>query len=660
MMEHQEELKEQGLASIGGLVRDHLVAFLVGATIVLFAILTLGFGHGGVSGASIREWDRILPDRTSEYCGRQFGVARTIRYDEWATSLPFVMAQCRSTEFFPRVNNRVNGGADMFVQTPCAPVWDWTAFGQFHNWGYFLFGADHGLAWNWWSRFLLLPLFCFLFLIRWCNDDKLVAFAGACAVTLGAPTQWWDTTIPYHLAYLFATVVFLRQVLASRRRWAAALAALGLFVSLASYFLVMYPPFSILLLPVLVVLLAFEVGEGDCAADRFHIVVSLAAFASAVAVLIYFFVVHADTLAIVRGSSYPGSRFIRGGSFKLLCERLLADLASLGSAFLRGHARLNECEVSEYIGLAIPLIAGFAVSAKRLRFHFDWRVAGLFVYALIMYAWCMCAWPECLARWTGLFLIPPRRAAVVGGLAVLLAALRWLAVRDNASDDVPAWTFYALAVVYLGLRCIAFCEHEEISGWFRASWGSMTFLAVGLGLSSLAAFGLFARRRIIFVFSILAFSCLTGCFVHPLSEGLSSIYDKQLSKAILEIDTAKPGVWAANDRVVAQLPMALGLKAYSGTQQYCDKPFWSAVAPDNRRRSVWNRFGHRYITDLNGKGVLENKKRVDAMFFSLDEDAVRRLGIRYIIWRGKAQDVPWLRHLKTVRSDRIYEVVDSD
>lgn len=647
-------------ASIGGLVRGHLVVFLVGATIVLFAILTLGFGRGGVSGASVREWDRILPDRTSEYCGWQFGVPRTIRYDEWATSLPFVMAQCRSSEFFPRVNNSVNGGTDMFIQTPCAPVWDWTAFGQFHNWGYFLLGADNGLAWNWWSRFLLLPLFCFLFLMRWCNGDGLVALAGAAAVTLGAPTQWWDTTVPYHLTYLFATVVFLRQVFASRRRWVAALASFGLFVSLASYFFVMYPPFSILFLPVLAALAVFEIRGRNRAAGWFRILLSLIALAGVVVLLVYFFTVHADTIAIIRDSSYPGARFIRGGSFKFLCERLLADLMSFCSAFLHGHAGLNECEISEYIGLAIPLFAGLVVSAKRRRFRFDWMVVGLFAYALVMYAWCMCAWPECLARWTGLFLIPPRRAAVVGGFAVLVAALRWFAIRGNGSDNIPGWTLYALAVGYLGLRCIAFCEHGEISGWFRASWINMAFLAVGLSLSSLTVFGLFARRRIIFAFSLIAFSVLTGCFVHPLSEGLSPIYDKRLSEAILEIDAANPGVWAANDRVVAQLPMALGLKAYTGTQQYCDKPFWSAVVPDSRRRSVWNRYGHRYITDLKGKGVLENRKRLDAMFFSLDEDAVRRLGIRYVIWRGKTPDIPWLRHLKTVRSDRIYEVVNGD
>ncbi len=543
----------------------------------------------------------------------------------------------------------------MFVETPCAPVWDWTVFGQFHNWGYFLFGASRGLAWSWWTRFLLLPLFLYLFLLKWCDGDKLVAFAGSAAVTLGAPTQWWDTTVPYHLAYLFAVPVFLRLTLASRRIWTGVLSAFGLFVSLASFFFVMYPPFTMLLLPALAIVSVFEMKGAAAQTKRYNVFLASLAAVALAAELVYFISVHAEVLSTIRESSYPGSRFFRGGSFKFLCERTLADVMSFCSTFVHGHNNLNKCVISEYVGLSVPIAFGMAFFAWKRRL--DGFAFSLLAYVVLLFAWCLFEWPTCLARWTGFYLVPPRRASVVGGFVMLVCALRWITFGKDR-PPVPAWIAFAAAGVFFGFRCVALCVHGEIAAWFRESPVKISLLVSGLALSAFSAYGILMRRRVLFAVSLLLFSVATGAFVHPLSSGLSPVFDKQLSKTILEIDAARPGVWTANDRVVAQLPVALGLHAYSGTQQYCDVPYWNIVDPEKKRRSVWNRYGHRYVTDFEGKGVLENRKRMDAMFYSLDEEATRSLGIKYVIWRGAPVSIPWLRNIANVKNDHIYEVVE--
>jgi len=51
-------------------------------------------------------------------------------------------------------------------------------------------------------------------------------------------------------------------------------------------------------------------------------------------------------------------------------------------------------------------------------------------------------------------------------------------------------------------------------------------------------------------------------------------------------------------------------------------------------------------------------RQADMVHFSLDESKTRRLGIRYVIWRGKPLKLPWLRQVARVRNDGIYEVVD--
>lgn len=637
-------------------LRLHPVQAVVVSAIVLFSMLTIGFGRGGISGASIGEWNRIMPDKTDGYRGLQLGESLPIRSDEWAVSLPFVLAQCRSEQFFPRVNSHINGGMDMFVETPCAPVWDWTALGQFHNWGFFLFGESHGLAWSWWTRYLLLPMFAFLFFLKWCKDDMLLSGVGAAAVTLGAPTQWWDTTVPYHLAYFFSTLVFLRQIFLVRGFVAAALSSLALMVSLSSYCFVMYPPFSLLLFPVLVLLAVYEVWSAERPLSKARMALAALALVGVVAELAYFFSVHDDTLGIVGASSYPGARFIRGGSFRFLCRRALLDWMSCYSPFVARLPKINPCQAAEYIGMSVPFFCGVTWAVYRRRV--DVAIAALAVFAAILLAWCAFPWPPFLARWTGLFLIPVARASVVSGFVLLLCAIRWVALssRDMDALSAPRW-FVAVAVgVLVALRALAFFAADDIWRWFCSSWTKLGMLFVVATLTISASWSLLRGRRILFAVSLLVFSALTGCFVHPLVEGVSPIYDKVLSRVVMEIDGKNPGVWMSNDRVVAQLPVALGLKAYAGTQQYCDVHFWETVDPDKKFVDVWNRYGHRRIENFYGHGDPDNRRATDAIYFSLDEDKVRRLGIRYVIWRGEPLRLAWLRNIASVKSDHVYEV----
>lgn len=629
------------------------------AAAFLFAVLTAGFGGGGIAGTSICEWDRILPDKTESYRGCCIGDSRKIRGDEWATSLPFVFAQCRSPDFFPRVNRRLNGGMDMFVQTPSAPVWDWTVPGQFHNWGYFLFDARHGLAWCWWSRYILLPLFAFLFFVQWCRDDKLIAAAGALAVALGAPTQWWDTTIPYHLTYFFATLVFAERILGARRFIWAAFAALGLFVAATSYCFINYLPFSMLLLPVLAVLFVFVCRSTTTPGGgrRARYALMLAVAVGVAAELCYFFAVHGDVLALIRDSAYPGARVSKGGSFNVICQRALLDWVSAFSAFRWDFAKLNQCEGAEYIGLWLPVVGGLAAIVWRRR-----KICGnlvvLALIALVFLLWASAIWPAALARLTGLSRIPMKRATVIAGFIMLVAALRLLALNDKPGG---VGTRMAAALVGLCLlaRIVAFAEQPSILKWFCSSGGMMVRFQIVCILSFAVIWGLLTSRRRLFTCSLVAFSCMTGLMVHPLFAGVSPVYDKQLSRKILEIDRMRPGRWIGNRPIIVQLPMALGLDAYSGTQQYCDIAFWSHVDPKGSYRYIWNRYAHRVIVDLEGLQTPDTRRMQNTVFFSLDERRTRALGIDYIIWRGNPLCLPWLREVARVGQDGIYEVLEA-
>ena len=62
--------------------------------------------------------------------------------------------------------------------------------------------------------------------------------------------------------------------------------------------------------------------------------------------------------------------------------------------------------------------------------------------------------------------------------------------------------------------------------------------------------------------------------------------------------------------------------------------------------------------DLVGRAETRNQRQLDMVYFSLDEDKTKALGIRYVIWRGKPLKLPWLKQIARIRNDGIYEVID--
>lgn len=621
--------------------------------LTLFALMLLGRGNGALHGSSIGEWNRILPDAVQGYRGDQLGYSRSIRSDEWATSTPFVLAQCASKEFFPRINRNINGGTDMFLETPCAPVWDLTAIGQFHNWGYFLFGAERGLAWSWWTRYLLLPLFAFLFLLKWCEGDALVAAAGAAAITFGAPTQWWDTTVPLHLAYFFASLVFAGSLFSCRSIWGASLCAVALAVSLASFLFVMYMPFTILLVPSLLLLLGWQIRE----AREGHVALRFALFAAVLAAVgalfAYFYVIHSEALGIIMSSAYPGKRAFHGGSLAFFCDRSVLDLVSVWATEHLPVARLNECQAAEYIGFYLPsaiLIAWAFLKRQRVWFAF-----ALLANATLLYAWCAFPLTPSFAKLCLLSSIPPARATIIAGFLVLLAALRLVRAR-NPSPALPrVAVFFALAL-FVAARAFAFSRSRDMWLAIYSSGRGILELELAAILLVGAVYGFLCRRRALFACCVIVFSLLTACGVHPLVEGISPLRDKYLTRVVKQVDGDDPGVWMSNDRCVSQLFAVAGLRCNASTQQYCDRRFWEIVDAEGRYENVWNRYAHRFLVDLEGKTVPTNRSRPDTIFYSLDEGRVRRLGVKYIVWRGSELNLPWLEHLRDIRNDHIYRV----
>jgi len=627
------------------------------ALIVLFFVGILVGAHG----TSVGEWDRIFPSKTEAYSFPHIGSSRAIRVDDWCVSQPFVFAQCASEDFFPRINAKVNGGMDMFLQTPCAPVWDWTVPGQFHNWGYFAFGAERGSSWSWWVRYVGLPFFAYLFLLSWCKGDRLVAVAGSLGIVLGAPSQWWDTTMPYHLLYFFAVLVMASVVCGARRRRSIVAGGLGLCVALLSYVFVMYPPFELLLLPALAVLFAFVVRERFVwDHGKWRILVFCGVGISIVADLCYFFTMHREALEVIANSAYPGARVCHGGNLSYVCQRALLDLVSLLSWWGQSvPPKLNECQAAEYVSLMLPTVCAFILIVRRNR-RVDCFELLLLLYSLVCLLWLATDWPVWLARYTGFYLFPIPRVSVIQGFVTLVLSLR---VFKEMSEDPPRPTVgigCALVLVCLAPRLFCLWQSGEMRSFFSSSDAAFLRFAVALLLVAGIWMSFLYGKRAVFASLMLLYAGITGLAVHPMAVGQSPLHDKELVELVRELDAEKPGTWWSNDRCVAQLPLALGLRNWAGTQQYSNHAFWNEIDPSHAYEHVWNRYGHRFATVL-GKHKFENRGRPDCIYYGVTVADLQALGVDYVIWRGAcANKIPGMTRIARVGRDSIYRIVHKD
>src|SRR5436853_419453 len=125
----------------------------------------------------------VSPEREHELSkGSTYGLqtlllanARYFRWDEAYIATPYALSQLAQQPRFPVINPSFGNGQNMLIERH-TPVWHIATLARPATWGYFLLGAQRGLAWYWWFQ----PLACFtvLFLlleIVFNNDWKLAA-----------------------------------------------------------------------------------------------------------------------------------------------------------------------------------------------------------------------------------------------------------------------------------------------------------------------------------------------------------------------------------------------------------------------------------------------------------------------------------------------------
>ena len=192
---------------------------------------------------------------------------------------------------------------------------------------------------------------------------------------------------------------------------------------------------------------------------------------------------------------------------------------------------------------------------------------------------------------------------------------------------------------------------------------SIKYYILLFGIYLIINLALFTGLRRVLYLSMAIVIFMSGMTVNPIVKGVGAIYNKTLSKAIIEIETNDPdAIWIAEgDGVKGNYIYANGAKTLNGTHFYPAMKTWESISSDSE---IYNRYAHVKINlvEEETKFKLDN---LDAFSIDISIDELKKLNVKYILTRNeldtKFGDYNEMKFNKIyyseVDNNKIYEII---
>lgn len=595
-------------------------------------------------GASIAIWSQAF-EKSGSRSGLLWGSAQNIRVDEWGTLTPAMLSQANQRPPFPQANPSWGGAKAPLVMN--VPVRHFGVFFRPQYWGFFLLDLERGFSFFWNMKMLLLNTGIFLLLMLLTRNHLWVSLLGTAWVFFSGYVQWWYSTpamLPEMVGCFALFVVAAHTLaLAQREKRIAAAASLVLVGSAINFALCLYPPFQVPLAYLALVLLVGtlwprlrKTGFRDFAALP---VVAGASAAALLSGLVLAFYVHdaRETIDLMRGTVYPGTRISLGGDVSL------AQIFGGFYGFFMNESRYpagwtNVCEASSFVLLfPVPLAClAWRTLRRRRSLALEWL---LLSYVGILWVWMAVGWPRVLAVLSGFSLMPGTRAALGLGLAGIFWCCVLLSGGSGDGDDRTTRSKLlgsgAAAVVSL---LFGLYFNRTAAGFLAVH--EILLVSVGVGA---ACFSLLGRHRIGFAVSVVVPSCLGFGLINPVAQGLAPITDLEPYRRIQKIVADDPKArWIVyGPSIMADLIKSTGAQVFNGTLFVPPLEDLEVLDPRLTATQVYNRYAHADLAAVAGSRIaFEPGESADNYVIWIDPQnkAWRRLGVRYVVLDSRPQD----------------------
>lgn len=615
--------KKKKKRKLGLSIVDNIIKWRFLIAIIVFVLCVVLKIHG----SSIGIWDDIVKEKINPKEETLImGKNRAIRSDEWLVQSTYYLAQSMSDEYYPLVNENITESGQNMIISYNAPVANITVIGKPFNWGFLLLGKEYGLSWYWAFKIIALILLSFELSMILTKKNKGLSLISAFWITYSPAVQWWfmqhvGDIVFFSIAMIVSFYKYFEYHHSTKFR---VINSIIFISSTIGFALVIYPalqiPFAYLIIVfMLLIFLKFIKRNRLNRVDYTLIICILVAIFG---VLAYFVYTSYDAIQLSLNTIYPGKRISLGGEIELfrLSDFMLNAYMPFRDISIAG---LNNCEVSSFINFFIGSGIILLVSIKNKKA--DSIGISLFIVAGCQLIWCFVKFPEWFAKITLLSYVPSARMSLAFSFTAMLLSIWAIGVlfreklfskKTGVFISIVNFTFYVSLIL-----SSAFTEYVSIKLYIILF---VIYFIINIGL--------FCKIKRVFYISILIIIIVSGMTVNPLAKGVGSIYNKTLSKAIIDISSEDPnGVWITEGgEINGSYVYANGAKVFNGIQFYPDIKKWNKIDITHENSFYYNRYAHVRV-DLIDDETSYTLNRLDSITVNVNLNDLSKVNVRYII-----------------------------
>lgn len=635
---------------------DNIIKFRFLIAISIF-ILLVSFK---INGSSIGAWDMYaseLIDQTEN--SLIMGDNRAIRSDEWMVQTTYYMAQAMSEDFYPLYNTNIMDDGLNMILAYNSPVANLSIIGKPFNWGFLLLGKEYGLSWYWAFKTIALLLLAFELSMILTKKMKGISILASFWITFSPAIQWWfmqhvGDTIFFTLAMIVAFYKYVENI--KDKKWKKLSFSLMFAFSAIGFALVIYPAFQVPLAYLILVFMAviyFGMFKRPKLKKDDYIFVSMIILIIGI-VLGQFLLTSMDAIKATLETVYPGKRVSTGGGVELF--RYSEFMINTYTPF-RDINYLNNCEVSSFINFFIgSVIVLFVAISKKVK-NIGIGIA-LFIVALLQFIWTVVPFNETIAKITFLSYVPTDRMMLMFNFTAMLLSIWAIGVifREKIISPLVGGI---IAVVNFSVYALLILKSP-----YR-DYTNLRYLIILFAIYLIINVSIFVRWKMVFFIAMSVLIFMSGMTVNPVVKGVGGIYNKTLSKAIIEIEENDPdSVWLAEgEETKGEFIYANGAKAINGTHFYPALSTWKKISEDYDDEIIYNRYAHVKIS-LTTDETKFSLGNADAFEIDLNIEELKTLNIKYIVTKNDLSNILNEDNIKfeeiyhsEVDGNRIYKVI---
>lgn len=600
--------------------------YLLALTIFIYIVMM------SYSGSSIGAYHAaIQPQQEDTYYTPIFGLARPIRSDEWNVNTPIAVSQVVDKENpFAYYNDNLRGTATEMFSIAASPVADILILAKPFFIGFLLFGAEHGLAFLWYGRFIALMLVSFEFSMLISNKKKLISLLGMILIVFSAATQWWYITD--FVIWGGLALVLMNQFMLTKKYYVKILDAFGIFISAISYIFILYPAWQLTYGYVFLAIFIWILWKNR---KVYHIklkdgLLIAMVILAVIGIGIRYYSMSKDVMNIVMNTDYPGERFELGGGGK---EALFSYVYSMFFPYI--ETMPNPCEASGMLSIyPIPMVIAviFLINSKERKKHFAFLIPMLMV-SLLFSIWSLTTTSEWLAKLTFLSMAPGSRVAIPLGFAQILLMIyvmsysgeKEIILKDNLVTKILA------IVVSIGIMHIAInADTQNVMGNLKSYICGFILLVEIYLLFTIHQ----EKSKQALIALLIPIALITGATVNPIQKGIGVLTQKPIAKKVQEIvrEDADHNRWLSE--VLPNYFLASGAKVINSVNTYPNFELFQTILKDRfeqeEYRKIYNRYAHIYLQIVEGENDI-TLLQADVVIIKINPQTIKELGVKYVI-----------------------------